>query len=313
MKRFQSLVKLLFTCGLFLILVGMFIIRQDDITSIVNNHILNRNRNVVLEEVNDYYRDYDFLFVHNVEEFTPTEYQDLLDIYYTVLNSGQTSFTFYCSKDYKECIQDVQTLANDQELFSNINNYVHPYNGFSHIETEYDTLGRITINTIKSYTNEEIAQINEKVEELYPQLVKDGVPLQDNIRSIHDYIINHTRYDSNRSDNQVIQYKSDIAYGALFDGYALCGGYTDLMEIFLEKMNVKSFKASSEDHVWNVVLIGDRWYHLDLTWDDPVSSDGKDYLEHNYFLISTNHLLELEPAQHQFNLDHYPELKQAMN
>ena len=268
----------------------MFIIRQDDITSIVNNHILNRNRNVVLEEVNDYYRDYDFLFVHNVEEFTPTEYQDLLDIYYTVLNSGQTSFTFYCSKDYKECIQDVQTLANDQELFSNINNYVHPYNGFSHIETEYDTLGRITINTIKSYTNEEIAQINEKVEELYPQLVKDGVPLQDNIRSIHDYIINHTRYDSNRSDNQVIQYKSDIAYGALFDGYALCGGYTDLMEIFLEKMNVKSFKASSEDHVWNVVLIGDRWYHLDLTWDDPVSSDGKDYLEHNYFLIYKNYI-----------------------
>ena len=38
------------------------------------------------------------------------------------------------------------------------------------------------------------------------------------------------------------KYKSEIAYGPLFEGYAVCGGYTDLMELFLEKMNIKSYK-----------------------------------------------------------------------
>ena len=34
-------------------------------------------------------------------------------------------------------------------------------------------------------------------------------------------------------------YKSNIAYGPLFENYAICSGYTDLMELFLEKLNIK--------------------------------------------------------------------------
>ena len=83
------------------------------------------------------------------------------------------------------------------------------------------------------------------------------------------------------------------------------------MALFLEKMNVKNFKVSSSDHIWNAVLIGNQWYHIDLTWDDPVASDGLDYLEHTYFLLNTSKLLELEKTQHGFNQEHYPELKEA--
>ena len=71
-------------------------------------------------------------------------YKILLNIYYTVINSGK-NFTFYCPKKYDNCLNDVKKLANNQVLLSDINNYVHPYNSFSHIETEYDTLGRVTI------------------------------------------------------------------------------------------------------------------------------------------------------------------------
>ena len=76
-------------------------------------------------------------------------------------------------------------------------------------------------------------------------------------------------------------------------------------------MNIKSFRVSSDDHVWNVLYIWGKWYHLDLTWDDPVASDGKDYLEDTYFLINTDQLLKIERTQHAFNADYYPELKGA--
>ena len=194
---------------------------------------------------------------------------------------------------------------------SDINNYVHPYNGFSHIESEYDSLGKVTINIVRNYTEEDINLINKKIDELMPQLTSNYNSLETNIKNVHDYIINNARYDSARSDNNVLTYKSDTAYGPLFQGYAICGGYTDLMQLFLERLNVKNFRVSSDNHIWNVLYINNTWKHLDLTWDDPVASDGKDYLEYNYFLINTNQLLTLEQTQHNFNLEHYTELKNA--
>lgn len=311
MKKSRFFIDLLFTSGLLLILTGLIILRQDDIITIIHNYILPKNSAVTLGDKNQYYRDYDFYFIQNTNDFSPNNYQDILNIYYTAINAGKGEFTFYCPREYTQCLNDIQTLANDQTLLSDINNYVHPFNGFSHIETEFDTLGRVSIRIIKTYSEEEINLIEDKVNELYYQLVNPTSPIENNILSIHDYIINHAKYDSQRSDQNIITYRSNIAYGPLFEGYAICGGYTDLMELFLEKMGVKSFKVSSEDHVWNAVLLSDKWYHLDLTWDDPVSKDGKDFLEHNYFLIDTNQLLSLEKTQHQFNVNSYPELKEA--
>ncbi len=301
--------KILVTCGLTFIFIGVFLLRKDDIILYINKY-LNSNKKITIEK-NKYYRNYDFNFVQNTDNFSPKNYQDILNIYYTVINSGQNSFTFYCPIEFKNCIKDVKMLANDQNTLSDINNYVHPYNGFSHIESEYDNLGRVTINITHNYTNDEITEINNKIDKLSGQLINSNLSLEDNIKNVHDYIINNSKYDSYRSDEKIVNYKSDIAYGPLFQGYALCGGYTDLMQLFLEKMNVKNIRVSSENHIWNSLLINNSWRHLDLTWDDPVASDGLDYLEYNYFLIDTNRLLEIEQTQHNFNLDHYIELKTA--
>ncbi len=303
--------KILATLGLIFIFIGLFLMKKDDIFTIFNDYVLKENKVVTIGEKNKYYRDYDFTFVKNTNNFSPSNYQDILDIYYTVINAGKSNFTFYCPKEYTSCIDDIKTLANDQNTLSDINNYVHPYNGFSHIESEYDSLGRVTINVVRNYTEEDINLINQKIDELMPQLTSNYNSLETNIKNVHDYIINNARYDSARSDNNVLTYKSDTAYGPLFQGYAICGGYTDLMQLFLERLNVKNFKVSSDNHIWNALYINNTWKHLDLTWDDPVASDGKDYLEYNYFLIDTNQLLTLEQTQHNFNLEHYTELKNA--
>ncbi len=299
--------KTLATLGLLLIFIGLFLMKKDDINTIINKYF-KWNNIVTLGDKNEYYRDYDFDFVQNTNNFRPNNYQDLLNIYYTVLNAGKSNFTFYCPNSYDNCLSDVKKLANDQDTLSDINNYVHPYNGFNHIESEYDSLGRVTINIIRSYDDNDIKMITSKIDELLPQLVSNTNSLENNIKNVHDYIVNNSKYDSNRSDKGVASYKSDTAYGPLFEGYALCGGYTDLMELFLERMNIKSFKVSSENHIWNAVYINNNWKHLDLTWDDPVATDGKDYLEYNYFLIDTDQLLTLEQTEHNFNLKHYKEL-----
>ena len=265
-----------------------------------------------MENYNEYYRDYDFEYVQNTKNFSPTNMQELLNVYYTIINSGNTEFTFYCPSEYSQCLNDVQTISNDQTLLSDINNYVHPFNSFRHVSTEYDSIGRVTLTIEKAYSSDEIELINAKVDELYSNLVDSNDSDYNNILRVHDYIINNSKYDSDRSENNVINYKSDIAYGPLFEGYAICGGYTDLMQLFLERMNIKSFRVSSNQHIWNAVEIDNNWLNLDLTWDDPIVNDGSvDYLEHNFFLIDTFKLHQIEKTEHDFNYERYSELKEV--
>lgn len=260
---------------------------------------------------NKYYRDYDFNFVQNTNSLEPQNRKQLLNVFYTIINSGMDNFTFYCPESYSSCLTDVEDLANDPDLLSHINNFVHPYNGFNHIETQYDSLGKVNVHIQKSYSKKQIREINQVIDQLYNQLVVVGDSDINNIRRVHDYIINHTTYDSLRSDYNITTYRSDIAYGPLLQGYGICGGYADAMELFLEKMGIINYKISSDQHVWNAVYLDQKWYHLDLTWDDPVTTNGENYLEHTFFMIDTPTLLATELSEHNFNQSIYSELKEA--
>ena len=79
------------------------------------------------------------------------------------------------------------------------------------------------------------------------------------------------------------------------------------MKLFLEKLGITSYKIASENHIWNLVHTDNKWYHLDLTWDDPITSSGRDVLEYDYFLITTKELNEYEVDQHTFDKKIYVE------
>lgn len=256
---------------------------------------------------NDYFREYDFIYVQNTVNYKPKNKQDITNLFYTIINSGQDSFTFYCSRDYDNCLNDVKALASDQTLLSHINNFTHPYNGFKHVEIQYTTNGEVSVLVNKSYTEEDIKAINNRVNTIYNTIIDESDNVREKIRTVHDYIINNSKYDSARSDYNVINYKSDIAYGPLIEKYGICGGYTDAMALFLEKMGVKNFKISSDSHVWNAVYIDGKWYHLDLTWDDPVTTNNTNVLQHEFFLLNTNQLHSKEKEEHSFDKNIYLE------
>ncbi len=291
-----------------IILFGFTFAFRRPLYNLYRTYFVKENKDVTLKESNDYTRDYDFNFVKRTDDFTPNEYQDLLNIYYTVLNSGVEEFSFYCPDEYSSCINDVDSLANNQKVLSTINNFVHPFNSFRHLETSYDDYGKVTLKIEHIYSNSDIKLIEAKVKEVESEIWNNSMSNEDKIKEAHNYIINNSKYDKDRSDNNIVRYKSDTAYGTLLEGYSLCGGYTDTMELFLEDMGVKSYKISSENHVWNAVNLDNAWYHLDLTWDDPITTDGSDILEYNFFLITTSELNELENEQHNYDKNVYSEL-----
>ena len=112
----------LVTVGLLLILIGLIITRKEYLIEVYDTYFSNNTRSTSLKDKNEYYRDIDFLYVQNTDDFTPNNRQELINIYYSVINSGITSFSFKCSNEYSSCINDVRKLAYNQGELSDINN-----------------------------------------------------------------------------------------------------------------------------------------------------------------------------------------------
>lgn len=303
MKKFLCFILVLLLLG------GLVYIYREDINDFLYQKYVLDTIAISDFEPNEYYRENDFEFVQITKDFEAKDKQHLLNIYYTVINSGADRFTFRCGLEYTSCLDDVGEISNDQSILSYINSFIHPFNGFSSVETLYDNLGKVEIIINKAYTDEEIAVVKNKMQSIINTLKVTSNDTRIIIKEFHDYIINNTKYDKERSDNNIIKYKSDTAYGALIEGFALCGGYTDSMALFLDYYNIPNFKVSSDNHIWNAVYLNNEWKHLDLTWDDPVTTSGKDILEYNFFLISNEELQEHNIGEHNYNFDVYKELK----
>ena len=303
--------KKTFTLVILTIMFILSLLYHKQIVSFIIKYIGNENKTPSEIVNNSYATNIDFKYLKILKELKLNNKEDIVNAYYTVIQSGMEEAILYCDDKYSECINDVDYISKDQKLLSYINNFVPVYNSFKNIETEFDSLGKVTIRIQHAYSNEEIEIINQKIEEIKNNYLTDDMDIEKIIKTIHDYIIKNTKYDKERADNKNTTYHSDIAYGPLIEGYAICGGYADSMKLFLDLYHIPNFKVSSENHIWNALLLNDKWLHIDLTWDDPITSTGEDILDYNYFLIDTNELHSQEKEQHIFDDNIYLEFKEA--
>lgn len=261
--------------------------------------------------INDYYKDDNFNYVDDYTESGIKNRNDLINSIYYAINSGTDYIERYIDGDYTNYINDINTLtayngAEFKKVISTLNNFVHPYNSSNNVKISYGGDYKIGITINRAYTQDEINEINNKVDKILNDNVNNNMPPKEKIRVIHDYIIDHTEYDKLKYENKNDDtYKSNTAYGVLIEGYGTCNGYADAMEIFLDKMNIINYKISNEEHIWNLVYLDGKWYHLDLTWDDPISDININ--RDTYFLISTKTLEKINDGTHTFDKNIYSE------
>ncbi len=300
MKGWLALIPLL-------ILLGLTIIYQEDISKFIVQKIV-YSKKIYLKKSNNYVIDYDFMYVKETDDFIANNEQELINILYTFLNNGNTNFYFYC--DYDECADDIGTLTDANELI-NINNYIHPYNNYRKVFVTYNSFDKVEINVEKSYNEEVIVQITKKIDKIMNEILTDDMTDKEKIIAIHNYIVETTDYDTEYLEANLndIDSPSHKAIGPLYYHKALCGGYADAMSLFLNKLKIPNYRISSENHIWNYVYVDNNWYHLDLTWDDPVTDDGSKLVLDNFLLITTEQLEEYHTGYHNYDKSIYLEAK----
>lgn len=146
-------------------------------------------------------------------------------------------------------------------------------------------------------------QVKTAVKTLSASLWTDADDNYTRVRRIHDHIIDHTRYNTDRD--------SDIGdhtpYGVFVLGRSVCEGYTLAARLLLDAAGIENILVEGtgrdENHIWNMVDLDGRYYHLDVTWDDPVGQDKEtDYKEYDFFLVSD----KVMEKDHQWDHHKYP-------
>ncbi len=85
------------------------------------------------------------------------------------------------------------------------------------------------------------------------------------------------------------------AKGVFVNGRAVCAGYAAAFELVLNILGVENHTLNNDErpesaaaHIWNCVKVGDKWYHIDATWNDN-ASDNVQYM-HDYFMLTDSEL-----------------------
>lgn len=165
-----------------------------------------------------------------------------------------------------------------------------------------------------SYLTDEFSskeQIDEAISEL--QNIRSSIlqnktgSTYNDIKIVHDYIVKNTEYDRTISKPNIYN-----IYGTLVNKEAVCEGYARTFKYMMDGLGIPctlvigkgtNSEGKTENHAWNYVKIGDKWYAIDTTWDDPISTTGwvSESSKYKYFLKGSKDFLKDHNPSGQFS------------
>ncbi len=195
------------------------------------------------------------------------------------------------------------------EVFAVVEKVVHENPEILYYEgVKYWSYGRLEFsyrkdrNTILAHQR----ALRDKVEAIIKREITEGMTPYRQVLAIHDYIINNARYDMENLRQGTLPPESVSPYGVLIKGLGVCEGYAKAMKLIMDRLGIPCLyvtgRANGEGHAWNMVALEGSYYHLDLTWNDPVMPDGSQALRHDYFNVTDEEI----GVSHSWDRQAYP-------
>ena len=119
-------------------------------------------------------------------------------------------------------------------------------------------------------------QINQVVQEILQKTT--GKTKYEKVKTIHDYFVDNIKYEQTVEKQNIYN-----MYGALVNKECVCEGYAKAFKYLMNKIGVDAIlvigtatdsKGNTQNHAWNYVELENKWYAVDVTWDDPIIIGG---------------------------------------
>lgn len=152
-------------------------------------------------------------------------------------------------------------------------------------------------DVVAPYVSEEAKAYDERLREIMDRVIKAGMTDREKVKAVHDYMVVTYKYDV---DFEKGLYGQDTYhwYGLLNNGTGVCQAYMELFFMFLAYEDFEVYKVEGwakgtggtyEPHGWNVVYVDGVYYHVDVTFDDPVPDQGNK-ISYKYFLKTSEEM-----------------------
>lgn len=209
--------------------------------------------------------------------------------------------------------------ATDNALAAFRQDYPEVYwlEGFSYsISGSYDEKKKDFLNleltikpkTYKQGTEDNVKSFNDAVLNVKSDIEKSvGVKASaaKKVKAIHDYIGNNVDYNYDAA-NELMTNPESTRYSYAFTPFpvfvkqngennVVCEGYAKATKILCDLFNIPcalitgwgvNQYGDGESHMWNAVSIANKWYGLDVTWDDQTANINE--VMTMYFLVGKN-------------------------
>ncbi|NLK43955.1 MAG: hypothetical protein GX300_06145 [Tissierellia bacterium] len=204
--------------------------------------------------------------------------------------------------------KDFSMLMKAEEVFSLLDQIVYENPKIMYYKGAEYRIGKLTISYSK--TKEEIKKHQKEIEEIRDDFIAKYISNEmtdyEKVLASHDYIINNSRYDTRILDGASLPPESYTSYGVLKLGIGVCEGYAKAMKYLLDGIGIESKivigLSKEENHAWNLVKLDNEYYHIDATWDDPVTENGQDVIRYNYFNLNDEEI----SRTHSWKREDYP-------
>ncbi len=150
-------------------------------------------------------------------------------------------------------------------------------------------------------SEEELRKKEQQVQSIKNKIVASlqGYSKYDQIKYLHDWLVDNLKYDTTYNGSDIHN-----IYGALVQKKAVCEGYARTFKYILDGLEIENVLVSgtatnsndiTESHAWNYVQIDEKWYAVDVTWDDPIIKGGgklTNKMKYQYFLKGSDNFLK---------------------
>lgn len=135
-------------------------------------------------------------------------------------------------------------------------------------------------------------EVSEEIDNIL-SIVNENMTDVEKALVVHDYMALNYRYDYDNYLNDTIPRESYTMTGLLTNKTGVCQAYSDTYKYIMNLLDISCVTVSSDsmNHAWNMINLDGNWYHVDVTWDDPVV-DLIGRVRHEYFLLSDNEIKE---------------------
>ena len=179
-----------------------------------------------------------------------------------------------------ELTEITKNAIENSYIYTNISSFQWKYEGYSN---------NIVIAFAFTYhlSQTEALFVEQTLENIIAPM--HGLSDIEKLQAAHDFIVLSAEYSKETEGSQY------SPYTLITENKGVCQAYALVLYRMLEMLGFEvqyvPGKVGEQLHAWVLVKLDHAWYHIDVTWDDPLP-DRKGEVRYQYFLVSDRQLAQ---------------------